>query len=211
MRSTFEYTSAGTPQQNGVAERAFATFYGQVRAMLNRAGLVGTLREKLWAECAITATLLDGIMNNKIGEKTKLERFYKEKPKFAEKLRIFGEVGVVLDYKKQKIKSKLDNKGEIHYFVGYSASHAGDTYRMYNPKTGGIKTTRDIYWLNRMPNEVKNKKTDKNESDDEDDTEPKKEEKTGSDSKTQENDKEPKKVYFRAYSCTNPNNRNPKP
>ena len=41
--------------------------------------------------------------------------------------------------------------------------------------------------------------------------EPKKEEKAGSDSKTQENDKEPKKVYFRAYSCTNPNNRNPKP
>ena len=68
----------------------------------------------------MTATLLDGIMSNKIGEKTKWERFYKEKPKFAEKLRTFGEVGVVLDYKKQKIKNKLDNKREIHYFVGYS-------------------------------------------------------------------------------------------
>ena len=44
---------------------------------------------------------------------------------------------------------------------------------MYNPKTGGIKTTRDIYWLNRMPNEVKNKKTDKNESDDKYNTKPK--------------------------------------
>ena len=41
----------------------------------------------------------------------------------------------------------LDNKGEIHYFVGYSMSHTADTYRMYNPKTGGITITRDIYWL----------------------------------------------------------------
>ena len=39
MKITFEYTAAGTPQQNGVAERYFATLYDRVRAMLNRAGL----------------------------------------------------------------------------------------------------------------------------------------------------------------------------
>ena len=57
MKIIFEYTAAGTPQQNRVAERAFATLYGRVRAMLNRAGLEGMTREKLWAECAMTATL----------------------------------------------------------------------------------------------------------------------------------------------------------
>ena len=68
--------------------------------------------------------------------------FYKETRKFVDKLRMFGEVGVVLDYRKQKIKKKLFNKSEIHYFVGYSMSHAGDTYRMYNSKTGGINNKR---------------------------------------------------------------------
>ena len=129
MKITFEYTAAGTPQQNRVAERAFATLYSRVRAMLNRAGLKGMMREKLWAEYAMTATLLDGILSNKVGTKSKWEKFYKETPKFVDKLRTFGEVGVVLDYRKQKIK-KMDNKGEIHCFVGYSMSHAGDTYRM---------------------------------------------------------------------------------
>ena len=171
MKINFEYTSAGTPQQNGVAERAFATLYGRVRAMLNRAGFKGAMREKLWAECAMTATFLDGILSNKVGAKSKWEKFYKETPRFADKLRTFGEVGVVWDYRNQKIKKKLDNKGEIHYFVGYSTSHAGDTYRMYNPKTGGITVTRDIYWLNKMPNEVKIKKIEKIESDDEADYE----------------------------------------
>ena len=32
---------------------------------------------------------------------------------------------------------------------------------MYNPKTGGIIVTRDIYWLNKMPNEVKIEKIGK--------------------------------------------------
>jgi len=59
------------------------------------------------------------------------------------KLRTSGGVGVVLDYRNQKIRKKLDNKGKVHYFVGYYLSHAGDTYRMYNPKTGGITTMRD--------------------------------------------------------------------
>ena len=45
--------------------------------------------------------------------------------------------------------------------MGYSTSDAGDTYRVNNPKTGGIAVTRDIYWLNKMSNEVKIKETDK--------------------------------------------------
>ena len=35
-------------------------------------------------------------------------------------------------------------------FVGYAKDHAGDCYCMYNPKTGGTHTTRDIIWLRRM-------------------------------------------------------------
>ena len=34
----FEYTAPGTPQQNGVVERAFATMLGKTRAIMNVAG-----------------------------------------------------------------------------------------------------------------------------------------------------------------------------
>ena len=34
----FEYTAPGTPQQNGVIERAFATMLGKTRAIMNGAG-----------------------------------------------------------------------------------------------------------------------------------------------------------------------------
>ena len=34
----FEYTAPGTPQQNGVVERAFETMLGRIRAIMNGAG-----------------------------------------------------------------------------------------------------------------------------------------------------------------------------
>jgi len=47
---TFEYSAPGTPQQNGVVERAFATLYGRVRAMMNHACFSRKARDDLWAE-----------------------------------------------------------------------------------------------------------------------------------------------------------------
>ena len=57
-----EFSVPGTPQQNGIVERAFATMYGRVRAMMNYAKFEGELHKKLWAECAKTATDLDGVL-----------------------------------------------------------------------------------------------------------------------------------------------------
>ena len=34
----FEYTAPGTPQQNGVVERAFGTMLGNTKAIMNGAG-----------------------------------------------------------------------------------------------------------------------------------------------------------------------------
>ena len=58
----FEYTAAGTPQQNGVVERAFVTFMGHARAMMNHAGFTMAKRQQLWCEAAQHATLLDNIL-----------------------------------------------------------------------------------------------------------------------------------------------------
>ena len=57
----FEYTAAGTPQQNGVVERAFIVM-GRARAMMNHAGFTMAKRQQLWCEAAQTATLLDNIL-----------------------------------------------------------------------------------------------------------------------------------------------------
>ena len=58
----FEYTAAGTPQQNGVVERAFVTFMGHARAMMNHAGFTMAKRQQLWCEATQNATLLDNIL-----------------------------------------------------------------------------------------------------------------------------------------------------
>ena len=57
-----EFLALGTPQQNGLVERTFTTMYGRVQAMMNYAKFEGELRKKLWAECAKTATDLDGVL-----------------------------------------------------------------------------------------------------------------------------------------------------
>jgi hypothetical protein len=35
-------------------------------------------------------------------------------------------------------------------FIGYAKDHEGDCYQMWNPKTSGVHSTRDVIWLRRM-------------------------------------------------------------
>jgi hypothetical protein len=35
-------------------------------------------------------------------------------------------------------------------FVGYTLEHAGDCYRMWNPKTNSVHESRDVIWLKRI-------------------------------------------------------------
>ena len=59
---SFEYTGPGTPQKNGVVERALVTAMGRARAMMNHAGFTMAKRQQLWCEAKQTATLLDNIL-----------------------------------------------------------------------------------------------------------------------------------------------------
>ena len=54
----FEYTAPGTPQQNGVVERAFATMLGKTRAIMNGAGFDEKKHHLFWTEAANTVTHL---------------------------------------------------------------------------------------------------------------------------------------------------------
>jgi hypothetical protein len=59
----FEFSGPRTPQRNGKVERKFQTFYGRIRSMLNGAGLNGDLRNKIWAECAMTMTYILNVLS----------------------------------------------------------------------------------------------------------------------------------------------------
>ena len=173
----FEYTAPGTPQQNGRVERNFVALYGRVRAMLNGARITLEMRQKLWAECAKTATACENLITCADHKESSYKLFYGEHPKYARHLRTFGEIAIITD--NTKIKGKLADHGIACMFLGYSETHTGDTYHFLNLTTWKSVMSRDVLWLKKNYSEwkgIKNVHTTKLESDDEeasdDDEEP---------------------------------------
>jgi hypothetical protein len=97
MGIQFEYTAPGTPQQDGISERKFATLFGRVRTMNTVAGLQSDLRHQLWVEAANGATDLDCILLRKMGDLTPDMLFYGKPAPYAPFIRTFGEMGVIRD------------------------------------------------------------------------------------------------------------------
>ena len=93
----FEYTAPGTPQQNGVVERAFVTVMGRARAMMNHAGFTMAKRQQLWCEAAQTATMLDNILVQDSAKSPPFTQFFGVDAKYAKHLSVFGEMCVVAD------------------------------------------------------------------------------------------------------------------
>jgi hypothetical protein len=144
-----EFTAPGTPQQNGVVERKFATLFGRARSMLNNAGMNGKMREGLWAEAANTATLLENIVVHPGETKCPYEKFYGNLPNWMRYLRVFGEIGVVKEH--GDIKGKLKNRGRLATFIGYpNSSHAGNVYRFFTLDKKSIILSRDVQWMRKM-------------------------------------------------------------
>jgi hypothetical protein len=145
LQIIFEYTAPNTPQQNGVVERAFATLYGRIRAMLlNTKNLPEEIKTGLWAECASTATFLSNILVDQ--ENTSpYEKFFNSSPKFPIDMYPFGTTCIVTN--RSHIKSKLQDRGEECIFVGYASDHASDVYRFFKKSTRKIILSRDVKWL----------------------------------------------------------------
>lgn len=144
-----EYTARSTPQQNSLAERAFANIASRARALLNAANIPREWRWVLFPEAAQTITKLNWLQVISVDgvEKSRYEHFgQKRLPRFATHLRTWGEAGTVKIGK----KNKVDNYGTTCVFIGYSSDHDGLCYRMWNPVTRGVHDTRDVIWLMRM-------------------------------------------------------------
>ena len=146
----FEYTGRDTPQRNSLAEVSFHTLASRGRAIMNDANIPRNLRYLLWREAFQTATLLDGLTIIEINgvSNSRYMHWNGTNPVFAKQLRTWGEAGVVKLFNKRT--SKIFDRGFTCMFVGYPISHASDTYRMWDPRSRRVHTTRDVTWLKRM-------------------------------------------------------------
>ena len=46
-------------------------------------------------------------------------------------------------------RTKIDPRGKISLFVGYSTQHAVDVYRLLNPKPSRVLHRRDVKWIGK--------------------------------------------------------------
>nr|GEY68184.1 retrovirus-related Pol polyprotein from transposon TNT 1-94 [Tanacetum cinerariifolium] len=128
--------SVRTPQQNGVVERRNRTLVEAARTMLifSRAPLF------LWAEAIATACLTQNrsIIHRRFN-KTPYELINGRKPDISF-LHVFG----ALCYPKNNREDirKLGAKGDIGFFIGYSADSCA--YRVYNRQTKKIMETMNV-------------------------------------------------------------------
>ncbi|GJV05456.1 retrovirus-related pol polyprotein from transposon TNT 1-94 [Tanacetum coccineum] len=129
-------SSVRTPQQNGVVERRNRTLVEAARTMLifSRAPLF------LWAEAIATAcyTQNRSIIHRRF-DKTPYELINGRKPDISF-LHVFG----ALCYPKNDREDigKLGAKGDIGFFIGYSANSCA--YRVYNRRTKKIMDTMNV-------------------------------------------------------------------
>jgi hypothetical protein len=151
-----EYTGPGTPQYNGVVERKFATLHSRVWTMLNAAKVTKELRQELWAECAKTATDIENMVATPNKPKPAFNMFYGIQEPKLKIMRKFGEMAVVENHDRRKIRSKLENRGKPCVFLGVAPNHAQDVFRFLNLETKHIIAGRNAIWLNKTYGDWKN-------------------------------------------------------
>jgi hypothetical protein len=158
MGITFEYTAPGTPQQNAIVERAFATLMGRTRAMMNLAGFPKKKRNQLWTEAANTATKIDNMLIYENDSVHAHKKFYGTDPGYMRYLRTFGEIAITTNHENKQGRSKVEDRGRECMFLGYADNHANDVYRFLHLKTTKVILSRDVIWLKKMYAEHENVK-----------------------------------------------------
>uniref|UniRef100_A0AAG5DHX2 Uncharacterized protein n=1 Tax=Anopheles atroparvus TaxID=41427 RepID=A0AAG5DHX2_ANOAO len=133
-----EYTTAYSPQQNGVSERKNRSLSEMGRCMLRDAGM----HKKYWAEAINTACYLQNRLPSAAVKSTPFEMWFGRKPE-VKHLRLFGCSGYMMIPAAKR--SKLDVKAVKMTFVGYSAEHKA--YRMLDMSTGQIHISRDVRFI----------------------------------------------------------------
>ena len=124
-----EYTTAYTPEENGVAERFNRTIIQMTRAMLIWSGLP----QGFWGEAACTANYLRNLLPAGRDDLSPIELWHGHKPNISH-IRTFG--CVVHVHIPSENRAKLDRVSFQGIFVGY---HSSQQMRIYNPKTKRVQ------------------------------------------------------------------------
>jgi len=92
----FEYTGKATPQCSHLVELGFATLWAHTCATMIEAKVPLAIRYLVCKKCTATVTLLDGLVTTELNGhlKTRFEHWFGKSPRFAKKLRTWGEAGL---------------------------------------------------------------------------------------------------------------------
>ena len=147
--ATLELTAPDTPQQNGVVERRIAILRQRAHALMAAADLTKETQDLLWAEAVAMANDLENVTSTTKSIIPAQDKLFGRSSKRYGFMIEFGRIGQVT-IRKQFI-GKWKEKSEKMIVVGFAKNHSPDTYRMYNPTTRHIISTRDVEWLEWKP------------------------------------------------------------
>lgn len=133
-----QYSTAYTPQHNGVAERKNRSLQEMARTML----LDADLPKRYWGESVVAAAFLQNRLPSRSVDTTPYEKWYGRKPELGY-LRVYGCQAYVHipDVK----RGKFDGKARKLRFIGYSGEHKG--YRFVDTSTDKVTISRDARFL----------------------------------------------------------------
>ncbi|KAG9450482.1 hypothetical protein H6P81_010447 [Aristolochia fimbriata] len=152
------FTTPGTPQQNGVAERMNKTLLERARCMR----LLEELPKVFRAEAVNTTCYIINRSPSTAIELKTLEEVWTGMPVDYSNLRIFGCAAYV--HVQDNHRSKLDPKSKYFIFLGYQKGVKG--YRLWDPLLKKFEISRDIVFdeaslLKGVQNEVQEEKKNK--------------------------------------------------
>ncbi len=129
-------TTKGTPQHNGLAERANRTLFEMARAMLNQA----KLPPSFWAAAVLTAIYIRNRCITSVNETRTSEEIWSGIKPTIKHFKVFGCVAYVNIQNDER--KKLDAKAWKGIFIGYEPDKKG--YRIFDPVTGKVIISRDV-------------------------------------------------------------------
>jgi hypothetical protein len=140
----------GTPQFNGRVERKFATLYSKVCVMLNGAKLPPVKWKGLWPEGARSTADLESILVLTRKPIASYNAFFEKDLPGLRKMQTFGEITIVNDHKKQKMRGKLNDRGRSCIVLEMAENNNRSVNRFLNLETEKIIQSRDALWLNQQ-------------------------------------------------------------
>jgi len=131
-----EFSTARTPQQNGVVERMNRMVQQMARAMLDESGTPATF----WGEAAFAAVVILNKTNVRVNStQTPHELWYGETPS-VKHFKIFGSKCYIKNNDEQL--GKLEPKADEGILLGYSPHNKA--YKCYNKRLGRIVDSIDV-------------------------------------------------------------------